>query len=192
MRDEDEADADAPLRADEIVARGGTFSGFLFDNPFIRLKPALTWSFDFDCEDVVRDGDSSLVSASVSWLPMDVPGWKSLAPRRAAGEIFAEPAESSVYYYAHHRYDAFELVLQEQRGAEVLVTLKVSGDLDGLGLDSVSVTAWLRFVGIAVQLSDVNEPTEALHRLASLTDTQGLVLRDSPNHANFHFDPAAE
>lgn len=188
MTPEDTPEVEAPLRSEEIVARGGIFGGLLLDNPFIGLGPALTWSFDFDCDDVVRGESSSSVSVSVSFVPMAAVGWTSLAPDRAGGQIFAEPAEPSLYYYEHHRFDAFDLVLHEQRATELLATLTMHGDVDGLGLDVVSVTAWLRFTGIAVQLSDVSTPIDALQRLASLTDTQGLVLK-GPSHIAYNFQP---
>ena len=186
------SEGDAPLRAEEVVARGGTYSGLLFDNPSIGLSPSLTWSFDFDCNEVVRAHDRSPVGVTVEWLPMQASRWASLAPNRAAGTTFGNPAEASVYFYEHHRFDAFELVLQEQGGSALLAALTLRGDLDGLELDQVRVTARLRFAGITVHLSDVNSPTEALQRLATFTNADGLALKERRSSGAYQFAPDPE
>ena len=190
--DEPASVGDAPLRGDEVVARGGTYSGLLFDNPAIGLSPSLTWSFDFDCDEVVRADERSIVGVTVEWLPMQASSWASLAPNRAAGKAFGNPAEASVYFYAHHRFDAFELVLQEQRDSALLAALTLRGDLDGLGLDPVRVSTRLRFTGFNVHLSDVNSPTEALERLAGFTNAEGLELRERRSSGAYQFVPDQE
>jgi hypothetical protein len=121
-----------------------------------------------------------------------VSSWESLTPRSAAGRRFADPAEASVYFYEHHRFDGFELMLQEQRGSALLAALTLHDDLDGLGLEPASVSAWLRFTGFRVQLSDASTPSDALERLGSQTVTEGLVLRHSPLGSAYHFGPVAD
>lgn len=185
------SEVDAPLRAEEVLARGGTYSGLLFDNPSIGLTPSLT-SFDFDCNEVERADDRSPVGVTVEWLPMQASSWASLAPHRASGRAFGKAAEASVYFYEHHRFDAFELVLQEQRGSTALATPTLRGDLDGLGLDPVRVSALLRFTGFTVYLSDVNSSAEALERLATFTLVDGLALRERRSSGAYQFEPDQE
>jgi hypothetical protein len=186
----DEEYEDDDLRAEEIVATGGTWHGVLFDNPFIELAPAVTWSLTVNCQDVVRDNSDSPVSVTVEWLPLPFPSWRRLAPHHAQGKEFGEPTESSVYFYEHHRFGAFDLLLHEQRGPRLRAVMTVREDLDGLGLDAVSVEAWLRFDGLIVHLSDVTSPSQALQRLAEFTDITGLVLNDGWAGAGFCFHPS--
>ena len=62
--------ADDALRSAELVARGGTWRGLLFDNPNIGLAPALTWTFEFQFGEVSRDYGESPVSLTVGWIPL--------------------------------------------------------------------------------------------------------------------------
>jgi hypothetical protein len=178
------------LRVEEIVATGGAWHGVLFDNPSIGLAPSLTWSLTVDCQAVVRDVDSSPVSVTVEWLPMPVPSWTRMAPGHAQGQHFGELAECSIYFQEHHCFGAFDLALYEQRGAELRAALTVREDLDGLGLDPVSVEAWLRFEGLIVHLSDVTSPSQALQRLADFIDVTGLIRDDGWTGSGFCFYPS--
>ncbi|SNT50510.1 hypothetical protein SAMN05421812_107323 [Asanoa hainanensis] len=169
-------DPDESLRIEDFVpAPGGEWHGLLFDNPSTGLPPRLTWCFTFPFADVERDDDESPLSLTVEWVPVPAESWRRFAGRRVASASFAEPAEASVYYYLHHRFDAVTLDLAEQRGGALRVVAEVSGDLDRLGVDPVRAEAWLTFTGILVSLHDAASPDVALARLGAFTDTDGLA-----------------
>lgn len=96
-------------------------------------------------------------------------------PARGGGTEFGEDGEASAYYFMHHRFEHIELRIAEQaQDGAVYVVATVSGDIDGLGIDSLHAEAWLPFDGITVALSDACSPADAWSRLAELTDTTGL------------------
>jgi hypothetical protein len=109
---------------------GGEWHGLLFDNPSLRLPPSLTWCFNFPFEDVSREDDYSPLSLCVEWLPVPAESWRRIAGHRLTSAKFAEPAEASVYYYVHHRFDTVDLDLVEQRDRALRAVATVSGDLD--------------------------------------------------------------
>jgi hypothetical protein len=180
-------DDEGGLNARQLVpATGGSWSGLLFDNATIGLPPALTWTFRVPFEPV----DGQPVTLGVDWLPLPATGWRALAGQAATSGAFADPAESTVQHGGHHRYDRVELRVSEQDGPRIRVAVTVSGDLDGLGPDTLTVDAWLDFAGIGVQLGDTPSAEAALDRLATFTDVDGLVADpDQPGMA-FHFKPA--
>lgn len=161
---------------DELVPRGGSWSGLLFDNPTIQLAPQLTWTFTFDFDDVGRTYGSTPVSLSVDWVPLPRCSWRNMVGQAASASVFAEPVESSAYFFEHYRYDAVELQVVEQRRHELRVVATVRGEVDGLGIEAFQADEWLAFEGIAVQLTPVPPTTAvAAHRLEHFTDIGGLV-----------------
>ena len=180
-------DDEGGLNASQLVpADGGSWSGLLFDNAAVGLPPALTWTFHVPFAPV----DDEPVALDVDWLPLPATGWRHLAGHGATSDAFAEPAESSVYYYGHHRYDRVELRVSEQDGRRVRVEITVSGDRDRLGPESITVAAWLDFAGISVQLGDTPSAEAALERLAGFTEIDGLVIDPDPPGMAFRFSTA--
>jgi hypothetical protein len=179
-----EAGEDA-LRLAELVPQGGAWRGLLFDNPNIGLPPALTWTFEFQFGELSRDYGDSPVSFTADWVPLPGAAWSAMAGHSAASEVFAEPIECSAYFFAHHRYDAVQVRVLEQRGSKLRVAVKAHGDVDGLGIPKWTVDEWLDFDGIYVQLSDTNTVEEATARLATHSDISGLV--GSTSSHNFKF-----
>ena len=100
---------------------------------------------------------------------------------------FAHPVEGSVYYFGQgHRFDTSIVFVREQDGSRIRVEAEVSGDIDGLGLDQISVEAWLSFGGIYVQPNTRPRSVEAARRLLEeFTDTSGLVGIE--RNANYWF-----
>lgn len=181
MSDQD----DGPTVA-ELVPVGGSWGGLLFDNPTIDLLPALIWTFTFDYAEVVRDYGAVTPSLTVDWIPLPRCSWRRMAGLNASAAAFAEPIESSVYFFQHHRYQAAEIRVADQRGLDTSVVACVYGDIDGLGIPSLSAEGWLRFGGILVRLSErIGGSDEARARLEEFTDTTGLVR--SPNPMGFDF-----
>lgn len=181
---------DNGLAAEELIPAGGSWNGLLFDNPTIGLAPGLTWTFTFDFEDVARSYGTTGVSLTLDWVPLAAESWRLMAGQAASGSTFGEPIESSAYFFDHHRYDAAELRVVEQRGDEVRVVASVRGDLDRLGIEALDVDRWLRFEGIIVQLSDVpTSAAAATRRLAEFTDTTGLAC--TPTSRGFRFEALA-
>lgn len=177
-------DDEGGLKARQLVpATGGSWSGLLFDNAAVGLPPALTWTFRVPFEPV----DGEPVTLDVDWLPLPATGWRQLAGHAATSDAFAEPAESSVYYFGHRRYERVEVRVSEQDGSRIRVAATVSGDIDGLGPESITVDAWLEFAGISVQLGDAPSAEAALARLAEFTDVDGLVTDPDPPGIAFHF-----
>jgi hypothetical protein len=184
-----EPDDDAP-RPDELVPRGGSWHGHLFDNPTIGLAAALTWTFEFRFEDVDRDYGTSGVSFTVDWVPLPDASWQSMAGHETACEVFAEPIECSAYFFQHHRYDSVRLRVLEQEEGRLRVAAEAHGDVDGMGIPSWSVEQWLDFDGIYVQLSDAPTLEAAAARLAEHTDSAGLVGASTGHHFKFERRPA--
>lgn len=139
--------------ADLVPVEGGAWSGLLFDNPRSGLAPRLTSTFTFQYRDVVRDYGETPVTLTLDWIPLSVPGWRGMAGQRWHGTAFGEDGEASVYFFMHHRFEHIELRIAEQaQDGAVYVAATVSGDIDGLGIDSLHASAWLPFDGITVAL----------------------------------------
>jgi hypothetical protein len=153
----------------------GTWSGLLFDNPVVRLPPALTWSFRLPFGDSVLELD---------WLAIDSPGRWAMAGRESVSRAFADPGEAIL---DRHRFDRIALRVTGQEGDLITVAVTVAGDLDGFGREEVTVAGRLRFGGFTVQLSDVSSGDEALARLGALTDTTGLAAVPDPRGVAFLF-----
>jgi hypothetical protein len=183
-----ETDDEDKLRIDDLVAAaGGEWCGLLFDNPFLHLPPRLTWSFTFPFEDVSREDGDSPLSLSVEWLPIPADSWRRIVGHHLTSATFGEPAEASVYYYMHHRFETVDLQLIDQRGRSLRAVAAVSGDIDGLGIDPVCADAWLTFTGILVSLHDATSPDLAQARLDQFTDTTGLAFDPDSGDAALRF-----
>ncbi len=155
---------------------GGTWSGLLFENPRTGYDLRLTWTFTFDYEPVRREYGTTKPGLSIDWVPFGNCSWRSLAGNEARTKRFAEPIESSVYFFEHYRYDEADVRVLEQQATDVRVSASVRGDVDGLGLESLEADQRLRFQGIYVQPSPLPDSTEAAESLlAEFTDTTGLV-----------------
>jgi hypothetical protein len=178
------------LRDDDLVPLGGSWGGLLFDNTNVGLPLGLTWTFHFEFEQVEREYGDTPVSATVDWVPLPNARWQRMSQRRIASSAFAEPIESSVYFFMHHRYDSVELDLMEQRGALLHVAGVLKGDLDDLGIDELRLDAWLEFDGIATALSEPISAEEASSLLNGFTDLSGL--HPTPRGGGqFEFTPTA-
>jgi hypothetical protein len=168
-----------------IAADGGEWSGLLFDNPAVGLPPALTWTLRIPFEPV----GGQPVLLEVEWLPDATTGWRAMAGFSAVSDSFAEPAEAVVHHHGHHRYDRVDVRVGEQDGERVRAAVSVAGDVDGLGPQEISCSAWLRFTGFTVQLKGVTDAAGALLRLAEHTDTTGLIEIGDPRGIAFRFGP---
>jgi hypothetical protein len=185
----DDADSDE-LRGSELVpAPGGRWNGLLFDNPALGLGPRLSWSFTFPFADVSRDYGSSPVSLDIDWIPIETTSWRDMAGQTVRSPQFANPAETSVYFFEHHRYNTVDLQILDQRDLAIHVAAKVSGDLDGLGIDSVAIDGWLTFTGIHVSLSTARSAAEATKQLQDFSDAAGLSCSPGPTAGVFLFTP---
>jgi hypothetical protein len=180
-------DDDALTTRDLVPVGGGTWDGLLFDNPSIGLPAALTWSFRFPFAEVHREYGSSEIFLDVDWLPLPAASWRSMTGQTV--QALGEPAESSVYFFQHHRYDLIDLEILEQRDRDIHVQATLTGDLDCLGIDPVTADAWLRFDGIRVSVSDASTAESALARLEAFTDIDGLASSATAIHSAFHFRP---
>lgn len=155
---------------------GGTWSGLLYENPRTGYDLQLTWTFTFDYEPVRRDYGTTEPSLSIDWVPFGESDWRRLAGNHMNARRFAEPIESSVYFFEHYRYDVTDVRVVEQQAADIRVTAGVRGDIDGLGLESLEADQRLRFRGIYVQPTRLPRSLEAAMALLSrFTDTTGLV-----------------
>ncbi|WP_433530312.1 hypothetical protein ACQPYA_29770 [Micromonospora sp. CA-263727] len=101
----------------------------------------------------------------MEWLPVPAESWRRLAGHHVTSASFGKPAEASIYYNLHHRFETVTLDLVEQRGRLLRAVTTVSGDIDRLGVDPVPADAWLTFTGILVSLHDATSPEVALARL---------------------------
>jgi hypothetical protein len=146
----------------------------------------LTWTFHLPFAPV----DGQPLAMDVDWIPLPATSWRSLAGLAAASPAFAEPAECIVHFQGHHRYDRVQVRVSEQDGTRIRVALTVSGDLDGLGPDTLTLDVWLDFTGISVQLGDTPSAEAALARLAGFTDVDGLAADPQPPGIAFRFTPA--
>lgn len=188
----DAADQDSPA-PEELTPTGGSWSGLLFDNPTIDLKPQLTWTFEVAFQDIVRDYGITPVALTIDWVPLSISSWREMTGAKASSTTFADPIEGSVYFFEHHRYDLAGLAVVEQRTEAIRLTAEVEGDIDGLGVPGISVDEWLRFEGITVQLSGVDSIQAASNELASFTDVGALVGEEMrPGTFQFKCQPAQE
>jgi hypothetical protein len=176
-------DSDGP-RAEELVAQGGKWSGTLFDNPRLSIAPLLFWTFTVDFEAIARSYGETPCSLTVDWVALPIGDWRAMPTATITCDVFAEPVESSVYFFEHYRFDQVAVQPLDQRGRRLHVAIDVAGDIDGLGLDGVTADAWLEFGGFTIALQD--RPTtcdEAIARLAAFTAVGSLECNsEQPTH----------
>ena len=181
---------DDGLEQSELNSTAGTWSGRLFENRDTGFPLSLVWAFTFDAAEVERDFGRVSPSVGVDWVSLPGANWSAMAGRRASASVFAEPIEASVYFFEHHRYESTDLRIHEQAGTRLRATANLSGDLDGLGLDRVSVEARLDFDGIYVQPeTKPSSVEEARDLLAGFTNPIGLSGVDRSH--NYLFGPPA-
>jgi hypothetical protein len=185
----DEPAGDGLSASELVLAKGGQWWGLLFDNPTLGLPPELSWSFNFVFANVARDYGNSPVSIDVDWVLFATTNWQSMAGQAAYTDRFAEPTEASVYFFEHHRFEAVDLRILDQRGTAVQVAAQLSGDLDRLGIPSLAATGWLAFAGITVQLSTVTTAEAALARLQDFADVTDLSPSAGATPHSFQFRP---
>jgi hypothetical protein len=159
-RESVQVDQDHELRPEDIVATSGSWGGMLFDNPHLGLGPFISWSFSVRCAGVAGEP----VEVTLDGVPWQVPEWRAVDGRTFRSQRFAEPAEASVLYGEHDRFDAVHLRVLAQRGPDVDIWLELRGDVDGLGIERVEVSATLRFDGVIVRLT--RPPRSARRRVA--------------------------
>lgn len=176
------------LTAGELGVVGGSWNGLLFENPQVGYPLTLTWSFTIDFAEVNRDYGSIAPSLTIDWVPAGSTRWDSMAGRRDVADTFADPFESSLYFFEHFRFDRVELAVIDQSGRALGVSVHVEGDLDRLGVPELDVTAELTFGGIYVQ-TDATGPDAgaASALLGQFVELDGLVAR-SRSH-NVLFEP---
>ena len=177
------------LRIDELAPVGGTWTGLLFENPTTGYPLALSWTFSVNYAEVSRDYGSVSPNIEIDWVPAGGSGWQAMRDQHFACSRFGEPIETSVYFFEHHRYDAVELIVTGQRGAQLSVQAKASGDIDGLGIPEIFVDATVAFGGIYVQTDAVGADTgSAAELLGRFTDVDGL--RPAARGHNVVFEPS--
>ena len=178
------------LQATDLSPVGGVVAGLLFDNPRIGLAPQFTWTFTFACHDIRRSYGDSPVSVTLDWVPLPRCDWRNMVGLEASASQFAEPIESSVYFFKHHRFDTATVMVTGQDHERLRVLANIAGDIDGLGIDHAELDAWLTIDRIMVTLSDRPESAAAAEAvLASFTSTAGLV--GSGQGGRYVFVPSA-
>jgi hypothetical protein len=178
------------VAANELIALGGTWNGVLFENPATGYPLALTWSCSIDFAPLERPYGSTEPGISIDWLPARTAEWRRLAGLSFTGTTFADPIESSIYVFAHHRYDAVDLVVGRQVDQAIDVSVSLRGDIDGLGLPEVAVRSTVAFGGIFVQCSESGtDPDAAARVLSRFCSLDGLEPRTQPHNVVFEPQP---
>lgn len=175
----------------DLVVANGTWSGSLFENPHTNFPLSLVWGFSIGFEPIEIEDEESTPNLQVEWVPLPTNSWKSMTGLSISCATFAEPVETSVYNFTHHRFDAVALSIEEQDGERIRIAVNAEGDIDGLGAPTVSAEAWLNFVGIYIR--PATRPTNnnaALELLGQFTDATGLVVEDK-GHIHLASPPEA-
>ena len=102
------------LDANDLVL-DGELGCVLFDNPRIGLAPSLYWWVTFRYLDIHRDWGDTSCQLDVEWIVLGPTDWRAMSPAVVRYPTFANPAEASLYYFAHHRFDSITLEVGEQR-----------------------------------------------------------------------------
>ena len=177
------------LERDELVPVGGTWSALLFENPVVACPLVLTWTFTIDFAEVGRDFGAVSPSLSIDWVPATT-GWRDLVGCRFESVRFAEPVESSIYFFQHYRYEGASVDVTAGSDSEIDVRVHVFGDLDGLGLPRVETETRLRFAGIIVQTAATGSDIPAATALlAQFTDVSGLHAVSRAHNVVFSLPP---
>lgn len=173
--DDDHGMEDYVPSADEIRPVSATWSGSLFENKLIGIEPSVLMGIDIECEDMPAEKMASdeSVSVSVEWIPFGLESFRSIKGETFVCEIFGEPVEPSIYFDGiHHRFDSVIVEVLDQRGWTADFRIRISGDVDNLGLDAFELTVTAEFTGIGYGLDTPG-------RMAEFVDTTGLTLSES-------------
>lgn len=163
------------LRTDELRPVGGSWHGLLFENPVSGYPLALSWTFSIEFVEVDRDYGSVSPSLSIDWVPSAASSWNEMAGQSFSGRSFADPIETSLYFFEHYRFDHVDLAIESQTLDELTVHAAARGDIDALGLAEVSARSTLSFAGIYVQTEATGVDTAAATALlARFVDVEGL------------------
>lgn len=175
------------LALDELRPIGGTWNGLLFENPVSGYPLSLSWTFSIDFDEIARDYGKVSPSLTIDWVPVGSSSWKRMAGQSFIGRSFADPIESSLYFFQHYRLDHVELSIENQVSNELTVGAVAGGDIDGLGLPEVSARAVLRFAGIYVQTEATGVDVDAAAALlAGFVEVDGL--QPTPRGHNVLFE----
>lgn len=177
---------DDAIRREELSLVGGSWSGLLFENQRVGFPLSLTWTFNFEFAEIAREFGSSSASLTVDWVPLKAPSWMAMTGQRCSSPEFANPIEASFYFFDHHRFDTGSVEVIAQEEGRIYARVAVSGDLDGLGLDPLTVEGWLEFDSIRVQPETKPVSVEAAGELlAQFSSTAGLVAEDCGHNYRF-------
>lgn len=83
-------------------------------------------------------GETLTISAEA--IPSTVTDWRELSGHHLVSSSFGEPAEAVVIYGDHYRFDQITIDVSEQRDRTADFQITLSGDLDGLGIDEITLT----------------------------------------------------
>ncbi|MDH3754949.1 MAG: hypothetical protein OEU32_13850 [Acidimicrobiia bacterium] len=174
---------------EELMPVGGSWRGLLFENASAGHTLALTWTFTIDFEEIAREYGSVAPNLVVDWVPLTPTSWRSVSGHEIECDRFGQPIETSFYFFEHHRYDNVSLSTGNQSGGKLIVSIRASGDLDGLGLAAVTFDGELDFDGIIVQTESSGTDTDAaVDLLARFTDTAGLSAAPTGHNVIFTLD----
>lgn len=178
------------LDADELRPVGGSWNGLLFENPISGYPLALSWTFSIEFAEVDRDYGSVSPSLSIDWVPSAASSWNEMVGQSFRGRSFADPIETSLYFFEHYRFDHVDLAIESQTLDELTVHAAAGGDIDGLGLAEVSARAALSFAGIYVQTEATGVDTDAAAALlARFVDIDALQPRSRGYNVIFERPP---
>lgn len=172
--DDDELEDYVPT-ADEIRPVSATWSVSVFENSLIGLQPGVHMGIEVECEDMPEEemaSDESM-SVSVDWIPFDGKDFRAIKGETFSGEIFGEQVEPSMYFDGiHYRFDKVTVEVLDQRGWTTDFRIRISGDVDNLGLEEFELAVTAEFTGVGYGL-------ETPGRMAEFVGTTGLVPSDS-------------
>ena len=137
---------DDQLRADEIQPITGRLEEWCFE------EGESEWSIRVECREVKRPDSSSAVSVGVEGIDFGLRASGCLAGADVVVEGNDEPL-ASIYFYEHYAYDRAVVRVLGQRGAQARVSVELTGDLYGLGIERIEVTADVEVVPAARAVS---------------------------------------
>jgi hypothetical protein len=176
------------LDAADLVPDGGSWGAVLFDNPRIGLPPSLYWWVTFRYLDIGREWGETSCQLDAEWIVLGPTDWRAMTPTAVSYPTFGAPAEASLYYFDHHRFESLAVVVGEQRGHRLFVRIDLAGDLDGLGLPALRAEAWLDFEALVVAVSDRPPTVDAARSLlGAYTSVEALTGREE--RGNYRFTP---
>jgi hypothetical protein len=128
---------------------GGTLGATLFSS-LIRPEPRLWWSVKFNYEEVARPEGSTMVDLVIDSMPLPRVSWRDLAGVAVTNEVSGR--DDRVVLLALHVRPGrpADRRAGRRRPRQVRVVATVAGDVDGLGIDTITADAWLTSTGIAI------------------------------------------